>query len=48
MNIDDATIKRLLAGLDVDDCAPCVRIGNEVVPVRWIVIDGNRLIFDAY
>lgn len=47
--IEDAsvgTIKRILDGLDVDDCVPCMRIGNHVVPVRIIMIDGNRLIFE--
>lgn len=47
--IEDAsvgTIKRLLDGLDVDDCVPCMRVGNEAVPVRRIVIDGNRLVFE--
>lgn len=39
------TIKRLLDGLDVGDCVPCVREGNEVVPISRIEIQGNRLIF---
>jgi hypothetical protein len=43
------TIKRLLAGLDVDDCAPCVRAANgETMLVQRIEIEGNRLIFVAY
>jgi hypothetical protein len=47
--IEDAsveTIKRLLAGLDADDCVPCTRIGNHIIPLRRIVIDGNRLVFE--
>lgn len=40
------TIKRLLDGLDVDDCVPCIRVGNEAVPFSRIVIEGNRLVFE--
>jgi hypothetical protein len=49
--IDDATIetlKRLFAGLDIDEYTPCVRQGSEIIPIRSIEIDGNRVIFDIY
>lgn len=50
--VDDATvetIKRLLTGLDVDDCVPCVRVAHgETRVIERIVIEGNRLIFVAY
>ena len=42
------TIKRLFAGLDIDDCTPCVRQGNEIIPISRIEIDGNRVIFEIY
>lgn len=50
--IDDATvetIKRLLTGMDVDDCVPCVRAASgAVLTIQRIEIEENRLIFVAY
>lgn len=48
---DDATVgtlKRLFAGLDVDDCTPCIRQGSELIPIRRIEIEGPRVIFEIY
>lgn len=48
---DDATvetIKRLFSGMDIDECIPCIRSGSEIIPVRRIVIEGSRLVFEAY
>ena len=42
------TIKRLFAGLDIDECAPCVRRDGEVIPIRSIEIEGSRVIFEIY
>lgn len=43
------TIKRLLTGLDVDDCTPFVRTeSGETLLIQRIEIEGNRLIFVAY
>jgi len=49
--IEDATIetiKRLFDGLDLDECTPCLRQGGEIVPIRRIEVEGNRVIFEAY
>lgn len=43
-----ATIKRLLDGLDCDECIPCLRQSGEVVRIRRIEVEGNRIIFEAY
>ena len=45
---DTGTLKRLLSGIDVDQCIPCVMVNGEPTPIRKIRVEEGMLVFEAY